>query len=82
MARLTNPPCYKDGIDCDRRCVGCRGTCEEWKSWVVVHAREVEERRQKQLAERDVTDFVMLQPIRIRANMLEKSTAKKRGIIP
>ncbi len=25
------PPCQRNGINCSKRCVGCRKTCSKWK---------------------------------------------------
>ena len=30
-------PCFNAGKDCERRTVGCRATCKEWKKWEAEH---------------------------------------------
>ena len=38
---LTVSPCYSpENGECKKRTVGCHGTCEEYKAWEAVHAKE------------------------------------------
>ena len=79
MQDLTKAPCYKDGHDCEKRCVGCRETCDDWQKWLVIHAHETDERRQKILADRDVNGFAMGQSKRIRQSEQERSAERRKG---
>ena len=60
------PPCKVDGMDCPRRYVGCRATCDEWAEWMVRHAEEVEQAIKKRREEKDVTEFLVQQGERTR----------------
>ena len=55
---MTPNPCYKDNKDCERRCVGCRSTCQDWKDWEKIHAKEVAEIREKRCADIGVCCFL------------------------
>lgn len=39
----TQNPCYKDGVDCPMRRVGCKAGCEQWKEWLAIHDAEKEQ---------------------------------------
>jgi len=39
----TQNPCYKDGVDCEKRRVGCKAGCEKWKEWLAIHDAEKEQ---------------------------------------
>ena len=36
----TPNPCFKDGVDCEKRQVGCKAGCEQWKEWMAIHEAE------------------------------------------
>ena len=55
---MTPNPCYKDNKDCERRRVGCRSTCQDWKDWEKIHAKEVAEIREKRCADIGVCCFL------------------------
>lgn len=55
---MTPNPCYKDNKDCEHRCVGCRSTCQDWKDWEKIHAKEVAEIREKRRADIGVCSFL------------------------
>ena len=39
---MTKPPCKVDGVECNKRYVGCRAECEVWHEWLAVHSEEKE----------------------------------------
>ncbi len=39
----TPNPCFKDGVDCEMRRVGCKAGCEEWHKWLAIHEAEKEQ---------------------------------------
>ena len=45
---MTHSPCKKAGKDCERRHIGCRNSCEDWKKFVLFHALEMEEKKKEQ----------------------------------
>lgn len=55
---MTPNPCYKDNKDCEHRCVGCRSTCQDWKDWEKIHAKEVAEIREKRRTDIGVCCFL------------------------
>ena len=66
----TKPPCYIDGKDCAKRYVGCRGACEEWQKWLVIHEAETERNRRNKSEGHDADNF-----------LIEKSQRSKRAYI-
>ena len=55
---MTPNPCFKNGADCERRCVGCRSTCQQWLEWTEIHAKETAEIREKRCADIGVCSFL------------------------
>ena len=41
---MTKPPCKVDGVECDKRYVGCHADCEVYHEWLAVHAAEKQAR--------------------------------------
>lgn len=41
---MTKPPCKVDGVECDKRYVGCHADCEAYHELLVVHAKEKQAR--------------------------------------
>ena len=37
---MTKPPCWKEGKDCENRCIACQSSCEEFQAWLAIHAEE------------------------------------------
>ena len=37
---MKKPPCKVEGVECDKRHIGCRNTCDEWLKWQAVHDQE------------------------------------------
>ena len=48
---MTRPPCIVDGIECQKRRVGCRRSCEAWQKWEKLHAEEKAEIDRKRHAD-------------------------------
>lgn len=42
------PPCKRDGIDCERRHVGCQKTCPDMKVAQLMHMVELQEKKKLQ----------------------------------
>lgn len=76
---MTPNPCYKDGADCERRCVGCRTTCQEWQEWVIIHAKEKDELRQKQTNDIEVDRFLCEQGKRIKQDNYRRGSSNYRN---
>ena len=58
MNEMTPNPCFKNGADCERRCVGCRSTCQQWLEWTDIHAKETAEIREKRCKDADADMFL------------------------
>ena len=69
---MTNPPCGRGGIDCERRHVGCREECAEWKEWLNIHAVELTKQKNARSQDRMINEVMMLQSKRKRAKTLEE----------
>jgi len=41
---MKNPPCKVDGVECNKRYVGCHADCEAWHKWLIVHEAEKQAR--------------------------------------
>lgn len=54
---MTKPPCKVDGVECDKRYVGCHADCEAYHEWLAVHERETEMREAYRNREADVCAF-------------------------
>ena len=74
----TKPPCFNEGTGCAYRYIGCHADCPRYHAWLIVHAKEAEEERQRRYADREVDGVLMQQGKRIRRQTAEKSAAKKR----
>lgn len=61
---MTPNPCFRDGVDCPNRCLGCRQGCDAWREWEAIHATEMEQRRRRKEAERDADNFLKMKPAR------------------
>ena len=55
---MTKPPCYTDGHDCPRRCVGCRENCTDWHKWLAIHEAEKDAIRREKDKRDDVECFM------------------------
>ena len=45
---MTKPPCKVDGVECNKRYVGCHADCEAYHKWLEAHdaamAKNIEQR--------------------------------------
>lgn len=74
------PPCGGPGVVCEKRRVGCRRECEEWKKYEAAHSEERERARRKRDAERDVEDFMVKSGDRARMfGRIKYETRKRSG---
>lgn len=63
----TRPPCKTpDGIECQRRYVGCRAGCEKYHEWLAIHDAELARERQARDRYKDTIDFLATQGERTR----------------
>ena len=44
---MTQNPCFKNGKDCEKRCVGCKKSCLNYVAWELTHQKEKENLRVK-----------------------------------
>ena len=72
--REENAPCY----GCPKRHPGCHSYCEEYGTWNAAHIQARDERYAARLAERAVTDFIIAQGKRTRADNIRKHDERKR----
>ena len=63
---MTQPPCYNDGEDCQRRMFDCKINCPEWREWEAIHARETQQIRQNKYGGVDADAFLADQNKRAR----------------
>lgn len=57
------PPCKKDGVDCERRHVGCHGECDEYREWKRYHDADLEGRRNNR---NPADEFLIDQQLRVK----------------
>ena len=43
---MTRPPCKRDGVECQKRYIGCRTECEQYHEWLTKH--EVERQNERE----------------------------------
>ena len=41
---MKKPPCKVNGVECDKRYIGCHADCEAYHEWLAVHAAEKQAR--------------------------------------
>ena len=63
---MPKPPCYKNGKDCEYRCVGCRNTCEEWQLYEIEKQKEYNRRKDIMLQEQSISDYESAKAKRLR----------------
>lgn len=76
----TKPPCKVDGVDCQRRRVGCRAECKEWREWQAAHERECEQMRQNKTMASDADEFLVQQPRRARLRSQAQYEQNRRNM--
>lgn len=37
---MTKPPCKVNGVECQKRYIGCRAECEQYHEWLAKHEAE------------------------------------------
>lgn len=37
---MTKPPCKDNGVECQKRYIGCRSECEAYHEWLAKHEAE------------------------------------------
>lgn len=60
------PPCKVNGVECDRRYVGCRADCDKWNEYLVAHEAEKEQIRRNRDKYMAAEDFLITQSLRVR----------------
>ena len=55
------PPCKLNGIECERRYIGCRANCEAYHEWLAKHNAEKEQMAKAKSNELDVDRFLVTQ---------------------
>ena len=63
---MTLPPCKVNGVECDKRCIGCQSNCEAYHDWLITHEAEKEAYRRKKYADNEVAEFINKRSSRIR----------------
>jgi len=56
---MTKPPCKVDGVECDKRYVGCRAVCEQYHEWLIQHEAELQNKREYHNRNRISNDYVI-----------------------
>ena len=73
------PPCKADGIECERRYIGCHAECEKWHEYLAAHQAEKEMILRKKRTENDANAFMIEQGDRNRrANQAKYEAGKRR----
>ena len=37
---MTLPPCKVNGVECDKRYIGCHASCASYHEWLAIHEKE------------------------------------------
>lgn len=75
---MTRPPCFKNGVDCRKRYIGCKASCEEWHEWLAIHEEEKATIRRNKNSEREATSFLIDQRERVMRGSQMRYDQKKR----
>ena len=54
---MTKPPCKVNGVNCERRYVGCQSDCEAYHEWLAVH--ETEKQREYDYKHNEAQDVIV-----------------------
>lgn len=79
---MTKPPCKVGGIDCAKRCVGCRNNCKAWHEWLDRHNAELEQRRKAKDRLDDIDQFEGNRFLREKRNsrrIMDKKRRQRNG---
>ena len=74
----TKPPCKVDGVDCEKRRVGCKSDCLEWNRWVSIHEAERNAANKQKQDEIRTTDFLVTSKERARKRNQSKAESERR----
>ena len=60
------PPCKVNGVECDRRYIGCHANCEKWNQYLAAREAEKEQIRRKKDMDRIADGFLIEQTDRVK----------------
>ena len=63
---MPKSPCFKNGKDCEDRCVGCRKTCEEWQEFEKAKEVDYKKRYNALLQNRAIIEYERAKSKRLR----------------
>ena len=69
---MKRPPCKINGIECEKRYIGCRAECEEYHKWLAKHEAEKEQERKAKSDEIAIDTFLATKGKRIRQSRNHK----------
>lgn len=76
---MTKPPCKVEGVDCQKRHVGCRAECDDWNKWLAIHKEETDKIKRGKAKYTEIKACMIDQTKRVQQDRQHRYTEKYRN---